>query len=34
MRDHYEDSLSMRDAVAVHFAANKFGPDGATTTSG
>lgn len=28
MRDHYEDSLSMRDAVAVYFAANKFGPDG------
>lgn len=28
MRDHYEDSLSMRDAVTVYFAANHFGPDG------
>ncbi len=28
MRDHYEDSLPLRDAVAVYFAANHFGPDG------
>lgn len=28
MRDHYEDSLSMRDAITVYFAANHFGPDG------
>lgn len=28
MRDHYDDSLSLRDAVAVYFAANHFGSDG------
>jgi hypothetical protein len=28
MRDHYDDSLSLRDAVAAYFAANHFGADG------
>ena len=28
MRDHYDDSLSLRDAVAAYFAANRFGADG------
>lgn len=28
MRDHYDESLSLRDAVAAYFAANRFGADG------
>lgn len=28
MRDHYDESLALRDAVAAYFAANHFGSDG------
>ncbi len=28
MRDHYDDSLTLRDAVAAYFAQNRFGADG------